>query len=151
MRILKISTKKAQYFAIDLLFSALLVFAALIVIYSYSLPTYTGSYEENLQRIGENALMALAEEGALHNFVYGGQWQELYLALRELLPKHVHFAFEIWTYSGGTWSQSLPPYPYSPPTTAYVVKVVYVLSGDYNDATGTFDTDPKRIELLLWE
>ena len=151
MRLLTTSKRKAQYFAIDLLFSALLMFAALIIIYSCSLPTYTGSYEENLQRIGENALMALAEEGTLHKFVYGEEWHELYLALRELIPKHVQFSFEIWTYSGGAWSQTLPPYPYSPPTTAYVVKVVYMLSGDYDDVTGTFNTDPKRIELLLWE
>ena len=150
MRIRIIKSRTAQYFAIDLIFSALLMFAALVVIYSYSLPTYTGSYEENLQRIGENALMALAEKGTLHDLVYGDRWQELYLVLRELIPKHVHFAFEIWTYSGGAWSQTLSPYPYSPPTTAYVVKVTYTLSGDYDAATGVIP-DPKRIELLLWE
>ena len=150
MRIRIIKSRSAQYFAIDLIFSALLMFAALVVIYSYSLPTYTGSYEEDLQRIGENALMALAEEGTLHKFVYGEEWHELYLALRELIPKHVQFSFEIWNYSSGDWIQHLSNYPYAPPATAYVVKVTYVLSGYYDASKGALYS-PEKIDLFLWE
>lgn len=124
---------KGQMRVVETIFASFVILFAIFFINAFTPTPSSPAYEvSDLERLGENVLQSLDEQGLLSQWVYTESWGNLTAALRVLLPSDVHFNLSIYDADGNLLNQGTPIQygnPESFSNSRFVASVTYVLPG----------------------
>jgi len=142
---LLLNRKKAQYYAVDFIVASLIILGILSLVYTHYYISYDQDRAVHLFNLGYHCLNVLAESGELSKTVYNEDWGTLSQLIDLTLPSNVYFSYYVYRWESGSWVKVIGPVGEDMPDNGLIVKVTYVLSGNYTDSS------PRKIELYLWE
>nr|MDO8045856.1 hypothetical protein [Candidatus Baldrarchaeota archaeon] len=137
--------RKAQYYAVDFIVASLIILGILSLVYTHYYISYDQDRAVYLSNLGYRCLNVLAESGELSKTVYNEDWETLSQLIDLTLPSNVYFSYYVYRWGSESWIRIVGPVGEDMPDNSLIVKVTYVLSGNYTD------TSPRKIELYLWE
>jgi len=142
---LLLNRKKAQYYAVDFIVASIIILGILSLVYTHYYISYDQDRAVYLSNLGYHCLNVLAELGELSKTVYNEDWETLSQLIDLTLPSNVYFSYYVYRWESGSWVKVVGPVGEDMPDNGLIVKVTYVLSGNYTDSS------PRKIELYLWE
>jgi len=87
-----------QMRVVETILASFVLLFALFFINTFTPTPSSPAYEvRDLERLGENVLQRLDEEGLLGQWVYNEDWSNLTAALRVLLPSNVYFNLSVFS------------------------------------------------------
>ena len=137
--------RRAQYYAVDFIVASLIILGILSLVYTHYYISYDQDRAAQLSNLGYRCLNILAESGELSKTVYNEDWETLSQLIDLTLPSNVYFSYYVYRWESESWIRIVGPVGEDMPNNSLIVKVTYVLSGNYTD------TSPRKIELYLWE
>ena len=137
--------RKAQYYAVDFIVASLIILGILSLVYTHYYISYDQDRAVYLSNLGYRCLNVLAESGELSKTVYNEDWETLSQLIDLTLPSNVYFSYYVYRWGSESWIRIVGPVGEDMPDNGLIVKVTYVLSGNYAD------TSPRKVELYLWE
>jgi len=137
--------RRAQYYAVDFIVASLIILGILSLVYTHYYISYDQDRAVYLSNLGYRCLNVLAESGELSKTVYNEDWETLSQLIDLTLPSNVYFSYYVYRWESESWIRIVGPVGEDMPDNGLIVKVTYVLSGNYTD------TSPRKVELYLWE
>jgi len=137
--------RRAQYYAVDFIVASLIILGVLSLVYTHYYIFYDQDRVVYLSNLGYRCLNVLAESGELSKTVYNEDWEALSQLIDLTLPSNVYFSYYVYRWESESWIRIVGPVGEDMPDNGLIVKVTYVLSGNYTN------TSPRKVELYLWE